>query len=191
MTGELPDDDFVARGSPGKRLMLLGLSLVFVALGLWMAGLLGVDPGQDIDQPGIVLGVAGTLGVAPATVVHAIGWVCLVFFGFAGLLHARRLFDRAPELCAGPSGIWWRRHSDTRVPWDAIDTAIVKSVFSNKFVCVWLKEPGRYPRRGANLGQGLTRGTNGDISYALQGTDGKLDDLIHTIRRYRPDIRIY
>jgi hypothetical protein len=190
VTGARPDDDFVAVGSPVKRLFLLLLTLLFVAVGLGLTGLLGFDPGATDDHEGMIADLSALLGISQAGIVHVLGWLCLLLFGFFAVLHARRLFDCGPEICAGPSGFWWRRYSDARIPWDAIDTAIVQNVINNKFVCIWLREPALYPRRGPKFGQG-SRGTNGDIRCILQGTDGKLDDLVLTIRKYRPDIRIY
>jgi hypothetical protein len=161
------NDRFVARNSPSRlALMVLGAA-AFVALGLWLAGLFGPPP-----KPGR----------------EWLGWLASVFFGFAGIVGARRLFDRSDQLVIDRNGIFWRHWSETTIPWSAIESFSRHSIRRQQFLSLHLKSPAMFPRSGAGGWVGnLNRGLGfGDIALTVAGTDRSFDELVEAIDRYAP-----
>lgn len=187
--GAEADDDFVAHAAPWRRAGLLVIAIGFVAMGAWMAGLLGSDPALDPDQPGKIVAIAELLAISPATAVHGLGWFCILFFGAGGVVLAIKLFERGPVLSAGPSGIWSRRWPNARVPWQEMAETRLIAIRRTKMLSVRLVDPAAHPRGKLNTMDRMNRSMGyGDVSYMLQGTDGRFDDLIATVARYRPDL---
>jgi hypothetical protein len=163
-------DRFVARNSLGRIALLLIGALIFVAGGLWLAGLFGPSP-----KPGR----------------EWIGWVTALFSGLAGLVLASRLFDREDWLVIDRNGIRWRQWSEATIPWSAIRSWSQYSVRRQKFLCLELKDPSQFPGSGSGA---WLRGINkaigfGDIALSVVGTDRKFDELAEAVRRYAPPER--
>jgi hypothetical protein len=160
-------DRFVARNSLGRIALLLIGALIFVAGGLWLAGLFGPPP-----KPGR----------------EWIGWVAILFFGLGGLAMASRLFDRDDWLVVDRNGIRWRQWSEATIPWPAIRSWSQYSLRGQQFLCLQLKDPSQFP--GSGIGAWL-RGFNkaigfGDIALSVAGTDRTFDELAAAVRRYAP-----
>jgi hypothetical protein len=162
------NDRFVARNSPSRLALMLLAAAAFVALGLWIAGLFGPPP-----KPGR----------------EWLGWLAAVFFGFAGIVGVRRLFDRSDQLVIDRNGIFWRHWSETTIPWSAIDSFSTHSIRRQHFLSLHLKSPAMFPRSGPGGFVGsLNRGLGfGDIALTVAGTDRSFDELVEAIDRYAPE----
>jgi hypothetical protein len=160
-------DRFVARNSPLRLSLLLLAAIVFVALGLWVAGVFGPSP-----KPGR----------------EWFGWLAILFFGFAGVKGAQRLSDRSDQMVIDRNGIFWRQWSETTIPWSAVRSFSQRSVKGQHFVCVHLKDASMFPRSGAGAWlAGLNRGLDfGDVALNVTGTDRNFAELVAAIERYAP-----
>lgn len=163
-------DRFVARNSLGRIALLLIGALLFVAGGLWLAGLFGPAP-----KPGR----------------EWIGWVSAIFFGLAGCVLAPRLFDRDVWLVVDRNGIRWRQWSEATIPWSAIRSWSEYSVRRQQFGGLELKDPAQFPGSGSVA---WLRGINkaigfGDVALTVVGTDRRFDELAEAVRRYAPPKR--
>jgi hypothetical protein len=146
--------------------MALAGSALFVVGGAWIAGLLGSSP-----RPGVAW----------------VGWVSMAFFGLCGVLIFRRMFDRDVQLRISPRGIMFKPWSDQTVPWTEITDIGTWELSGQRSIILKLADPSRFPS-STTLGMlaGANRAlTGGDIPIQLNGTDGKVDDALAAINRYR------
>jgi hypothetical protein len=161
-------DRFVARYSPPRLSLLLFAAILFVAGGLWIAGVFGpsLKPGWEW-----------------------FGWLAALFFGFAGFKGATRLSDRSDQMVIDRNGIFWRQWSEMTVPWSAIRFFSRRSVRQQHFVCVHLKNPSMFPRAGAGAWLSVFNRSLGfgDIALTVTGTDRSFDEMVAAIDRYAPD----
>ncbi len=113
----------------------------------------------------------------------AFGWFTILFFGACAATIAKQLFRTGPVIEIDQKGILWRRWSDEVIPWSAILQAEQRSVYSQKFLCLWLDAPERYPSR-STLGKlsALNKGMGfGDIALSTQGTDQSFEQLVEVV----------
>ena len=165
-----PMEDFVACPSRARIGFLILGSLVFLVVGLWIAGVLGGVP-RPVPVRNIV-----------------VGWASAVLCGIAGLALMKRLFDTNEELRISAAGIRWTRWSDQVVPWPEIRDITVWRVKGQKMIVLHLRDASLFPGRGV---LGLTARANralsgGDMVISLTGTDQSFDDAISAITRLRP-----
>lgn len=114
---------------------------------------------------------------------RAFGWFTILFFGACAVSIAKQLFRTGPVIEIDQKGILWRRWSDEIIPWSAILQTEQRSVYSQKFLCLWLDAPERYPSR-SSFGKlsGLNKGMGfGDIALSTQGTDQSFDRLVEVV----------
>jgi hypothetical protein len=163
-------EPFVARYTPLRVALLLLGAIVFVVGGLWIAGLFGAPP-----RPGR----------------EFLGWLAAAFFGLCAIVTAPRLFDRRDQIVVDRRGIYWRHWSETTIPWSALRGFDERSVRSQRFICLHLHDPTRYPAAGlrgwvagANKGMGF-----GDIAMTAAGTDRSFDELLSAIEQFAPPSR--
>jgi hypothetical protein len=166
--------DFVAYPSRGKIALLLLGGLVFVGLGLWMAGLFGAPPESHRWSP---------------EMVRLIGWVAVVFFGLCTVGWGRRLFDKQEQVRIGPAGIRARPWSDQTIPWPEIVEVTTWTFKRQTSIILHLRDRTLFPGRGfAALLAGANRGmTGGDVAISLTGTDRKTEEALAAIERFRSD----
>ena len=158
---------FIARPSPLRIVLLIALALGFVALGAWIAGLLGPAP-----RPG----------------KEWVGWAALLFFGVAAVMGVWRLLDRGDQIVVDSDGLSWKQHSAETIPWAEIDRIEAREIRRQRFLCVFLKAPEKFPAAGwrgamaaANRGFGF-----GDLALSTTGTDRSHAELVAAIRRHAP-----
>src|SRR4051812_21506771 len=109
---------FVARPSIPRLVLLLAASLVFDALGAWMAGLTGPAP-----RPGR----------------EWIGWASILFFGLGTVAIVLRLFDRDDQIIVDSRGLYWKRRSPDVIPWSEIVDVTEGQVRRQRFLCIFLR----------------------------------------------------
>jgi hypothetical protein len=147
--------------------LLLLAALGFVALGLFFVGAFGPVP-----RPG----------------QEWVGWTSIPFFGLCFVVGLPRLFDRRDQIVIDGSGIQWCQWSEATIPWSAIRAIEKREIRRQKFLCLHLEDPGRFPPStmtgrlgGANRILGF-----GDIALATTGTNRGFDDLVAAIVRHAP-----
>jgi hypothetical protein len=135
--------------------------------------------------------VAGLFGPAPRPGREWAGWLAMVFFGLCAVIAVRRMFDRSDQMVIDRNGILWRRWSDATIPWTAVRGWSVAQVRSQRFICLFLKDPSQFPRAGAGaLVGGLNRGLGfGDVTLTAAGTDRSFDELLAAVECWAPEQR--
>ena len=163
-------DDFVAYPSRKKILLLMLGSMVFVGLGLWMAGVFGPAPSTGRYSTGFT---------------HLIGWAAVTVFGLGLVMSFRRLLSRSELLRIGPAGIRSGQWSDRIIPWSEIVDITLWTHRSQTVIVLHLRDAGRFPGRGlARLMVPANRIlTGGDIPISLTGADSTVDEALLAIAR--------
>lgn len=103
--------DIILYKTPIKGLKIIGLSLPFIAIGLWMI----------THEP---------IG----TTSYIMGWIGTAFFGLGvpvGLFHS---FDRRPQIIISETGVWDRTTNQELVKWEQILEAYPLDIFKQKFI---------------------------------------------------------
>jgi hypothetical protein len=160
-------DRFVARPAPFRMLLLLALSLGFVVLGFWIAGLLGPVP-----RPGR----------------EWVGWLSIAFFGLCFIFGIGRLFDRDDQIVVDRDGVIWRQRSDARIPWSEIRSVRSFTIRRQHLLSIDLKEPALFPPTTllGRLGNANRSLGFGDVVISTAGTNRSFRDLRAAIERYAP-----
>jgi len=122
----------VAYVSKGKTLGLTLISVGVVAIGVWLV----VSPEE-----------ASSRRLSDPAMVWGFGWLAILVFGGFAIVGVRQLFRAGPVMEIDSRGILWRRWSDQVIPWSAIVRVEQQAFQSNKFLCLWLDAPERYPGR--------------------------------------------
>ena len=76
-----------------------------------------------------------------------IGWMSVIVFGSGVPLFAWQLFDSRPRLVIDEQGILDRTLGVGVIPWSEITCAYVKSIQSNDFICLEVRNPERWLAR--------------------------------------------
>lgn len=96
-----------------KGLKLIGMSLPFVLIGLWMI-------------------FESELG----STNYIMGWVGTCFFGLGIPIGLIQLFDRRPQIIIDENGIWDRTTKQDEIKWEQIIDAYPLDIFDQKFVSI-------------------------------------------------------
>jgi len=160
-------DAFVARPSIFRTGLLLLGALGFVALGLFFVGAFGPVPGPGREW---------------------VGWLSILFFGLCFVAGLPRLFDRRDQIVVDGTGIQWSQWSEATIPWSDIRAIEKREIRRQKFLCLHLEDPGRFP--SATL-MGRLGGPNrilgfGNIALAATGTNRSFDELVAAIALHAP-----
>lgn len=114
-----------------KGLKIIGMSLPFVTLGLWMI----------IQEP------AGTT-------LYIMSWVCTCFFGLGIPVGLFQTFDKRPQIIITEKSIWDRTTNQDEVKWEQIIEAYPIDIHGQKFISlvtddtfVFKKEPYKWAAR--------------------------------------------
>ncbi|GEL12118.1 hypothetical protein SAMN05192550_2917 [Flavobacterium glycines] len=96
-----------------KGLKIIGMSLPFVAIGLWMI----------TQEP---------VGTTP----YIMGWVCTCFFGLGIPVGLFQALDKRPQIIITENGIWDRTTNQDEVKWEQIIEAYPLDIHGQKFIAL-------------------------------------------------------
>lgn len=103
-------------------------------------------------------------------------------------LSAGMLFDRRPILEIDEQGLLWRRWSDSRIPWSAVDRWQTRPHMGNAFVTLWLRDWRAHPPgwvhailRPGNKWLGM-----GDVTIPGGGMDRGFDEMAAAFAHFAP-----
>jgi len=96
-----------------KGLKLIGMSLPFVLIGVWMI-------------------FESQLG----STNYIMGWISTCFFGLGIPIGLIQLFDRRPQIIINENGIWDRTTKQDEIKWEQIIDAYPLDIFEQKFVSI-------------------------------------------------------
>lgn len=161
---------FVASVSRAKIALLLAVAVAMIAVSGFVA--------QTTASPD------------DATTVRIIGGIGVLFFGACAIVIARQFFHSGPVMEIGPHGIVWRRWSDQTIPWAAIERAERTSIQRQRFLSLWLSDPGAYrsSKMLGKLGSASTAMGFGDISLSAQGLDRSFEEMVAAVAAFAPGL---
>ena len=164
--------DFVARTSRRRTALLILGSIAFVALGAWMAGLMGPIP------------VSRRLG--PEMTVFW-GWTCIVFFGLCAASGAKIWWQNAEQLRIGEAGITYLRWSDQIIPWSEVNDVSEWNYKGTRTIVLHLRNPSLFPGKGLRglIGQANRRLIGGHIGISMTSMDRSFDEAMTAIAKFR------
>lgn len=169
-------DQFVARASPWRVIMLAGASLIFVIGGLWMAGVFGEPPPSRrySAETGVV-----------------IGWLATSFFGLAFIAIAKQIFGDSELLILNAQGLKSAHWSEHTIPWSEIVDVSTWSYKGSTSIILHLRDPSLYPGRGlrARLAGANRMLTGGDVAIAMTATDKSVGETLSAIDHFRAGAR--
>lgn len=96
-----------------KGLKLIGMSIPFVVIGIWMI---------TKEQFG--------------TTDYIMGWICTCFFGLGIPIGLIQTFDSRPQIIINENGIWDRTTNQDEIKWEQIIEAYPLDIFSQKFISI-------------------------------------------------------
>lgn len=150
---------FVARFSPWRRAAGIAGCLGFVALGLWLAGVVG-----RIDQP------------APLA-----GWLGIIVFGGFAMLGTVTIMRAGEAVRVDAGGLWkFDRHGGKHVAWSYVSGVREIRIHRQSYLCVDLVP------NGPAMPRGRMEAAFGDMTLGTQGTDGRFADLRDAVAAYHP-----
>lgn len=163
--------EFVASYSRIRLALLLLGALVFIALGLWLAGAFGPPPTSRRYSPAVTI---------------TIGYVAIAFFGLIAIVLAKRLINGGEALRIDRIGISVAAWSDQTIPWSEITDITEWTMNRQRSIILHLRDPDRFPPSGAlRFTAGANRAmTGGDVPISLNGTDRSYDDAVAAIARF-------
>lgn len=71
-------------------------------------------------------------------------WPSIIFFGGCSIVGALQLFDNSPRLIIDDRGVFDRTLKLGFIDWNDINNAFVKRIQGNAFICLELRDPGKY-----------------------------------------------
>lgn len=172
------DEKRVIKLSKGKIVRLLAIACGFVALGIWM----WLMNAQEIEAE---------RRFNDSVLVHGLGLVSIVFFGFCGLYAVRKLFDDKPGLVLSAAGLDDNSSAIAvgLIPWAEISGFSIFQIARQNLLVVELKNPAKY----ANAGNPLRRLLN-QINFKMAGSSISIssntlqiefDELVRLCREYQ------
>jgi len=103
--------------SQRKAIRLLILSILFVAIGIWL------------------------VSTNESNLKHSIiGILCCCFFSLGVLVAFINLFDKRPQLIINETGIWDRTTKQDIINWEGINDAYPLNIYGQKFISLVLKD---------------------------------------------------
>lgn len=102
---------------PLKGLKIFALTLLLVAIGIWM-----------ISKEPI------------GTTNYIVGWICTCFFGLGIPVGLFQTFDRRPQIIITANGIWDRTTKQDEIKWEQIKEAYPLDIYRQKFVSLVVDE---------------------------------------------------
>ncbi|HEY0597111.1 STM3941 family protein [Sphingopyxis sp.] len=159
---------FIARDSWWRIAAAIALCLGFVWVSSIFAGI--IAPPQGVKR-------------------QIVGWLGLIFFGFAGIGLLPRLFGRAERVKISARGIYSRSWSEDTIPWQEISR--ISTWGSNgktEFILLHLSQPDRFPPShpaGYFSKANALFGVRADIWIGFLLTDRRIDEALAAIDRFQ------
>lgn len=163
--------------SKTKLLLLVFGSLAFIVIGAWMVSIdaAQIEAQRRFNNP---------------LFVHGIGWVGILFFGWCGVIGARKFFDKKPGLIFSSVGITDNSSgvSAGLIPWNEISGFNVYEIQKQKMLIVLLKNPDKYIEIGSAIKRTLNR-TNfkmcgSPVAISSNSLKINFDDLLKMTNEY-------
>lgn len=183
-------NEFVARTQPFKVVLGILIALGFVAIGVWMTGILDKPVTPPVVNPDdlMIYPLPTSSSRYPDWLVVTMGWVSIVFFGGLSVIGAIRLTNPADHLRVNRMGLVVPSYIDRPIAWSDIAEITTWSHRGQKSLVIKLRDPSRFERKPWRRAlDSLNRGlTGGDIGLSMTGTDRTLKQALDAIETFRP-----
>ncbi len=114
-----------------------------------------------------------------------VGWMSIVFFGACSLVCVWQIFDSRPRLTVDDEGVLDRTLGVGIVRWEDIEGAYKRSIASNDFICLRLRNTADYLARLSKVKQAMTSANEAlgftPLSINLSGIHGMTDQVLELI----------
>lgn len=149
-------DEIVVPLGKLKIVLLIAISLIFVAGGVWLASL-----GAEQIQTFRILSIT--------TLVYAIGYAAIAFFGLCGIYGITKLFDTKPGLILSSKGITDNSSAVAAglIPWSEIIGFSEFQLQGTKMLIIHVQEPWRYVNRGNKMKRALNKANMGLVGSPI------------------------
>ncbi|WP_297800835.1 STM3941 family protein [uncultured Brevundimonas sp.] len=179
---------FVARTQPLKMIIGIIIALIFVAVGVWMTGILDKPVTSAPVDDLIIHPLPQSPSRYPDWLIKTGGWVSIVFFGGVALVGAKRITSPSEHLRIDRMGVLVPSYTEHPIPWDQIEHIGTWSHRGQKALVIKLCDPSRYPRAPwkrmfDSMNSGLS---GGEIGLSMLGTDRTLDQALDAVEKFRP-----
>jgi hypothetical protein len=145
--------DKIIKISKLKILGLVGLSLLFVLLGMWLAFYAPFSNVEFLNNP---------------LLRKSIGLLSVIFFGLMGALLSKKLFENTYGLKITDEGIY--DHSTSihsgLIRWENIEHIELNKVFNQKFIRIKVNNPQDFIERQKNI----LRRKNVEVNFKTYGS---------------------
>jgi hypothetical protein len=132
--------------SKTKLILLILGSLAFIGIGAWMLSLEAaqIEAQRRFNDP---------------LLVHGIGWVAIVVFGWCGVIGIRKYFEKKPGLIFSSVGITDNSSgvSAGLIPWSEISGFNIYEIQKQKMLIVLVKNPDKFIEVGSVIKRTLNR----------------------------------
>lgn len=183
-------NEFVARTQPLKVLLGILIALGFVAIGIWMTGIMDKPVTPPAANDLMIYPLPQTSSRYPDWFVKPMGWVSIILFGGFAVIGAVRLTNPADHLRINRMGVVVPSYTERLITWAEISDVTTWSHRGQKSLVIKLIDPARFnrPARKRTL-DSLNRGiSGGDIGLSMIGTDRSLKQALEAIETFRPKI---
>lgn len=140
------EDEIVIALSKVKIILIIAGSLAFVVGGVWLATLDAelIESSRKFNNPQIV---------------HAVGYVCVAFFGLCGAYGIAKLFDSKRGLIFNHKGITDNSSGVAAglIPWAEISGFSEYQIQRQKMLIIHVQDPKKYVDRGGAMKRALNK----------------------------------
>jgi hypothetical protein len=113
------------------------------------------------------------------------GWIDVLFFGACAAVFVWQLFERRPRLKIDEHGINDRTLGVGLIPWSEITDAYVKSIQSNDFICLTVRDPNRWIGKLSPVGRAMLKANQAlgftELNINLSGTNARTREILELI----------
>ena len=138
----------------------------------------------------LLIGCIGFVIAGIWMVIHGkpFGWLAILFFGSGIPIFIWQISDSRPRLIIDERGVLDRTLGVGLIAWTDIEAAYVRSIGSNDFICLELKNAEEYAQKlskvkramaSANRHLGFT-----DFNLNLSGVDASTDEVFELLMKY-------
>ena len=165
-------DEKVIELSKKKIFLSIIGCIAFVGVGVWMLSLdqATIEAQRKLNSP---------------LIVYGIGLVAIVFFGYVGILHFKKMFNSKPGLIFNCTGIVDNSSgvSAGLIPWSEIVGAYIYEIKRSKMLIIKVEKPEKYLERG-----GVMKKVLNNSNYKMCGSPIAISST--TLKINFPDLLI-
>lgn len=181
-------NEFIARIQPLKVVLGILIALGFVAIGVWITGILDKHVTPSVVNDMILYRTYQGSSRHPDWYLKPMAWVSIILFGGMAIYGAILLTKPADYLRINRMGVTVPSYTDRLITWAEIADVTIWSHNGQKSLTIKLRDPSRFNRPAWKRAiDSLNRGiAGGDIFLAMIITDRTIPQALDAIETFRP-----